>query len=170
MNNTWPKLHGWITSMWKDVQHLRLSEEYKSTPLWDTTSQPLERAKLKGWTIVSSAKYFDQLKLIHLWCKMNQQLRKTVWQFTKWITLLAVLGLSYCAWASSSRGAQRLLCCGARAPAPGWPASLAEVHGLSHPTACGILPGQGANSRLLHWQLIFFFTTEPPRKSQPFLK
>ena len=28
---------------------IHLSEEYKSTPLWDTTSQPLEQAKLKGW-------------------------------------------------------------------------------------------------------------------------
>ena len=32
-------------------------------------------------------------------------------------------------------------------------ASVAVAYGLSCSTACGILPAQGSNSRLLHWQV-----------------
>ena len=34
-------------------------------------------------------------------------------------------------------------------------ASLVVVHGLSCPTACGMLPGQGSNPCPLHWPVDF---------------
>ena len=55
----------------------------------------------------------------------------------------------------SSCDARASHCCGfshCGTQALGAQASVVEAHGLSCPTACGILPDQGSNLCLLHWK------------------
>ena len=105
---------------------------------------------------------------------------------------MAVLGLRCCTGfslvvssgaPSSSRGARASHChgllFGARAPGHAglsscgtWAQSLPLPDAEHRPSrcdtqaqllhACGILPDQGSNPCLLHWQVDFFLTTEPP--------
>ena len=57
-------------------------------------------------------------------------------------------GLCCCKWASHCGG---FFCC--RARAVGCAGLVAVAHGLSCPGACRIFPGQGSDSRLLHWRV-----------------
>ena len=95
---------------------------------------------------------------------------------SKKILFTAVLGLHCCAGFSlvvASRGCSLILVCRllnavaflvAEHGLQGAPASVVVAHRLSCSVACGILPDQGSNPCLLHWQV---YSLPPSHQGSP---